>query len=76
MTEYYYPNEINIVVENSVRVAYLKPNWREIRKENTAGVTFEPRDETLAQQMLEAGLRYLDHRSVKWNRMIYEEKNK
>ena len=34
MTEYYYPNEVKIVVENGKRVAYLRDNWREIREKN------------------------------------------
>ena len=34
MTEYYYPNEVEIKVENGKRCAYLKPNWKEIRKKN------------------------------------------
>lgn len=34
MTEYYYPNEVKIVIENGKRVAYLKDDWKEIRAKN------------------------------------------
>ncbi len=74
MTEYYYPNEVDIKVVDGKRCAFLKSNWKNIRKENTASIVGEPRDEELANQMLEAGMLYLDHRSVNWNRMQYEKK--
>ena len=74
MTEYYYPNEVEIKVINGKRRAFLKPNWKEIRKENTASIVGEPRDEELATQMLKDGMLYLNHRSVNWNRMQYENK--
>jgi len=35
MTEvYFYPNEVEIVVIDGIRRAYLKHDWKEIRKKN------------------------------------------
>lgn len=34
MTVYFYPNEVEVVVVDGKRVAYLKPDWKEIRKKN------------------------------------------
>ena len=34
MAEYFYPNEVDIAIEDGKRVAYLKPNWKDIRKKN------------------------------------------
>ena len=34
MTEYYYPNEVEIKVIDGKRCAFLKPNWKEIREKN------------------------------------------
>jgi hypothetical protein len=42
MTEYYYPNEVKIVVENGKRVAYLRDNWREIREKNERKTSLSP----------------------------------
>lgn len=33
-TQYYYPNEVKIVIEDGKRVAYIRDNWREIRAKN------------------------------------------
>ena len=34
MSEYYYPNEVEIKVIDGKRCAFLKSNWQEIRKKN------------------------------------------
>ena len=39
MTEYFYPNEVDIEIEDGKRVAYLKSNWREIRLQNERKIT-------------------------------------
>mgnify|MGYP003345677718 CR=1 FL=1 len=39
MREYFYPNEVDIEIENGVRVAYLKHNWKDIRKANESKTT-------------------------------------
>ena len=39
MTEYHYPNEVDIEIEDGKRVAYLKPDWREIRQRNERKIT-------------------------------------
>ena len=39
MREYFYPNEVDIEIENGVRVAYLKHNWKDIRKQNESKTT-------------------------------------
>lgn len=31
---YFYPNEVDVWMQDGKRVAALKPNWREIRKKN------------------------------------------